>query len=270
MLQRVLREPLLYFLLAGAVLFLLAGRFGGDARPRIVVGDAERTRLADQWQAQMGRPPTAAELDALVDQWIREEIYYREALAMGLDDGDVVIRRRLAQKLSFLTEDMATAGPVDEETLRRYHEAHPERYREPVRFSFVHRYFSSDRDDAEADARAALATIEAAEGGGAVPEGDPFVLQQAYLERSGRQISELFGREFTAALERLPTGTWQGPVPSAYGWHLVKVEQRRPSRQQSFDEVADRVAADFRQQQRREAADAYYRSLRERYEIVER
>src|SRR6056297_3885752 len=106
MIVKLLREPLLYFLLAGAALFLISDALGGDAAERIVVSDAERARLAAQWQAQMGRPPTDTELDGLIQQWLREEIYYREAKAMGLDEDDVIIRRRLAQKLTFLTEDL--------------------------------------------------------------------------------------------------------------------------------------------------------------------
>jgi peptidyl-prolyl cis-trans isomerase C len=270
MLQRVLREPLLYFLLVGGLLFVLADRFGGDELRRIAVTEIERNRLADQWQAQMGRPPTDAELEALVEQWIREEIYYREALAMGLDAHDVIVRRRLVQKLTFLTEDLATAEPPDETILRRYHQRHLDRYAEPARFSFVHRYFSGDlRPDAEDDARAALDALNASEGSAeAIPEGDPFILQRGYLERSRQQIGELFGREFAAALVDLRTGTWHGPIASAYGWHLVKVEQRRPGRPLGYDEVATRVANDYRQQQRREANERFYRTLRSRYQVT--
>jgi len=269
MLRRVLREPLTYFLLSGAALFAMAEVFGGDGDERIVVTQSERARLADQWHAQMGRPPTESELEALIQQWVREEIYYREALAMGLDDDDVIIRRRLAQKLTFLTEDLATAEAPDEAALRGYHRRNADRYAEPVRFSFMHRYFSSERrEQARADAEAALRALAQAEGGDVIPEGDPFMLQRSYLERSQREIAELFGREFAAAVSELPVGSWQGPVPSAYGWHLVRVEQQRPARALPFEEVADRVAADFRQEQRREANEAFYATLRERYEIV--
>jgi len=268
MIAKLLREPLLYFLLAGAALFLLTDALGGDAAERIVVSDAERARLAAQWQAQMGRPPTDTELEGLIQQWIREEIYYREARAMGLDEDDVIIRRRLAQKLTFLTEDLATAQAPDEQTLRSYYQANAERYQQPERWSFSHRYFSGERrEQAEADARAALAALNAdGEGGGGA--GDPFMLQRSYVERSQREIGELFGREFAAAVTDLPVGGWQGPVRSAYGWHLVRVEDHEPARQRPFEEVVDQVAADYRQQQRREANEAYFESLLERYQVV--
>ena len=269
MLRWVLREPLSYFLMAGAALFALAEVAGDDDGRRIVISAAERGRLADQWQAQMGRPPTATELEALIEQWIREEIYYREAIAMGLDENDVIIRRRLAQKLTFLTEDLATAEAPNEAALADYHQRHREHYLEPARWSFEHRYFSSERRErADADAGEALARLQAGEGGGAVAQGDPFMLQRSYAERSQREIAEAFGREFAAAIVDLPVGTWQGPVPSAYGWHVVKVEGRHSPRALPFAEVAERVAADLRQDQRRDANEAFYASLRGRYEIV--
>ena len=256
------REPLIYFLAAGLALFAIAEAFSGDDAEVIVVSDAERGRLAAQWRAQMGRPPGEAELAGLVEQWIREEIYYREALALGLDQGDVIVRRRLAQKLTFLTEDLATGTATDSATLEAYHAEHAERYTEPERFTFSHRYFSSERrDQAEADARAALATPD--------PAGDPFLLQQHYAARSTQQIAELFGREFAAALTELTVDErWQGPLRSAYGWHLVRLEQRHSERRQPFDEVAERVAADYQQDRRRLANEAFYESLRGRYRVV--
>jgi len=265
MIAKLLREPLLYFLLAGAALLLISGAIGRNGTERIVVSDAERARLSAQWQAQMGRPPTDTELDGLIQQWIREEIYYREAKAMGLDEDDVIIRRRLAQKLTFLTEDLATAEAPDEQALRDYYRANAGRYEEPEQWSFSHRYFSGERrEQAEADARAALAAIVAGDEG----IGDPFMLQRSYVARSQREIGELFGREFVGAVTELPVGGWHGPIRSAYGWHLVKVEEHEHARQRSFEEVADQVAADYRQQQRREANEAYFESLLKRYEVV--
>lgn len=254
----------MYFLLAGAALFILTRTLGGDDARHIVVSEAERARLSAQWQTQMGRPPTDNELSALVEQWIREEIYYREAIAMGLDQDDVIIRRRLAQKLTFLTEDLATADAPSRKTLQAFYEAHLDRYQEPERWTFSHRYFSGERrEQPQAEARAALQALAE----GAAPAGDAFMLQQDYVGRSQREIAELFGREFAADLAELPAGGWQGPVRSAYGWHLVRMDDRQPPRQLAFQEVADRVAADYRQEARREANEAYYRSLRARYEI---
>jgi len=262
MIGRVLREPLLYFLGAGALLFWLTGASSGASDSHdIVVTAAERQRLQDQWTAQVGRAPSTAELARLVDDWTREEIYYREALALGLDDGDVIIRRRLVQKLEFLTQDMAATAEPTLAELTGHYEIHADRYREPERFSFVHRYFSSQRPDAETAAHAAAADDGA--------EGDPFILQRTYAARSEAEIAELFGKEFAAAITALPTGVWSGPVRSAYGWHAVRVDTRIPARLPPLEEIRERVGRDLQQARRDAANAAFYAALRARYRIVE-
>lgn len=263
--SRLLREPLLYFLAAGAALFLMGEMLGGDPNMRIVVSEAERERLSAQWQAQMGRPPSDTELNALVEQWIREEIYYREALAMGLDQDDVIVRRRLTQKLTFLTEGLATAETPTEATLQDYYAANAERYRQAQRFTLSHRFFSADRhQDAHATALAALPQDDSGE----PAPGDPFMLPNSYVERSVPELARLFGREFAAALPTLPLQAWSGPVQSAYGWHLVRIEAQRPARQLEYREVSDRVLEDYLQTHRQQANEARFAALRERYRVV--
>jgi parvulin-like peptidyl-prolyl isomerase len=232
----------------------------------IEITGAERARLKDQWQAQMGRAPSEQELTGLIDQWIREEIYYREAKRMGLDNNDIIIRRRLAQKLTFLTEDVATSATPSEDELQTFFRENSDRYTVPARVSFRHRYFSTERrSDARADAAAAIAA-------GAVADesisGDPFMLQLAYAQRSQREIADLFGAEFALALQELPEGGWQGPIASAYGWHAVTIEQRIDSRVPTFEEIARKVSIDHKQELRRLANERYYDGLRSRYEIV--
>jgi len=256
-----LREPLLWFLLAGTALFALANS-GDDAEP-VVVSEADVQRLAAQWQAQMGRPPTQAELEGLVEQYVREEIYYREAKRMGLDRNDTIIRRRLAQKLRFVTEDLAVPAEPTTAELEAYYAEHAERYRQPPRFSFEQRYFSADRrDDAEAAAAASAAAGDEGD------PGDPFMLQRSYRERSGRQIADLFGGPFALAVTRLDAGDWSGPVRSAYGWHAVKVQEKLPELQLTLTEARDDVVADWQQARRETANEAYYAELRSRYDVV--
>ncbi|MEZ5559099.1 MAG: peptidylprolyl isomerase [Pseudomonadales bacterium] len=267
--RRILREPLVYFLLAGGALFFVADLLRGDGTDRTIVIDSlERQRLIDQWQSQMGRPPSERELAGLIEQWIREEIYYREALALNLDRDDIIIRRRLAQKLAFLTEDLATASPAEDADLEAYYRANIDRYTEPERFTFSHRYFSSQRHaDAQAAARAALEIARGRPADAADLPGDPFMLQRAYAARSEREIAELFGRDFAASLASLETGAWNGPVQSAYGWHIVYVDARLPAEQLPFQTVRERVGNDLQQRRRSEANEAFYQSLRARYEI---
>ena len=257
-----LKDPLVAFLGIGAALFIAASWLDTDTANHIIdVDAAEVNRLTQQWNAQMGRSPTAEELEGLIKNFIQEEIYFREALRLSLDQGDIIVRRRLVQKLNFLTEDIAASQPPSEAALRAYYDANAERYRLPARYSFRHRYFSTDRRaNAKADAEAALGNPEA--------RGDPFMLQRAYAERSERAVGDLFGREFAAALAQLEAGPlWQGPIRSAYGWHLVKLEQVLPQAQPPFAEVASRVATDLTAQRREEANTAYYEALRSRYEV---
>lgn len=264
------REPLVYFLAAGAALFWLwSWQSTADADYRIEIDAPERERLAAQWQAQMGRVPTAAELAGLVEQFVREEIYYREALRMGLDRDDVIIRRRLAQKLTFLTEDIATATQPTQAALRAHYEANLPRYVSRERVSFQHRYFSAERHaDAEARARDAVAALNAGRGPSYQP--DPFMLQADFAKRTDNEVSALFGNQFAAHLFALDVDVWDGPVRSAYGWHAVHVSAREPARQLDLAEVAERVARDLAQSQREAANRQYYEALRARYEVVDR
>ena len=211
----------------------------------------------------MGRPPTEEEARGLLEHWLKEEILYREAKKLGLDADDTIIRRRLAQKLTFLNEDLANAEPPTKEELEAYFREHSADYRIPERYSFEHRFFSGDRrENAQEDARKALGNPETS--------GDPFILQRTYADRSAREIADLFGRSFAEGLAALESGrrdAWQGPVPSAYGWHIIRLTGRTPARDPRFEEVRDAVHRDLLQTRRREANEVFYQALRERYDI---
>ena len=262
MVKTLLKDPLVLFLALGMVIFWIAAAgAGGDSDSLIEVGQPDLVRLNDQWQAQMGRPPTPEELNGLVEQYIQEEVYFREAQRLSLDEGDIIVRRRLVQKLRFLTEDIATGQPPSTADLRAYFDANAERYRQPERYSFSHRYFSTDRrEDAHADAAAALIDPGIA--------GDPFMLQRSYAARSAQQIGNLFGTAFAEQLAALePDKRWQGPIRSAYGWHLVQLDERLPELLPPVDEVANQVASDLNMERREQANAAYYQNLLERYEV---
>ncbi len=259
-LWRVVFDPLIVFVVLGAALFWMTSRLQ-EQPDRIVISQGTIERTQAQWQAQMGKPPSEEELDNLLEDSIREEIYYREAKRLGLDAGDTIIRRRLVQKLTFVTEDIADSGSVTDDDLRAYFDDNLERYVEPARWSFRHRYFSADRrDDAESDARAAIIDESI--------EGDAFMLQSAYAQRSMSDVANLFGRQFASALPTLAVGEWTGPVRSAYGYHAVRVESALPQRQLTFSEAAERIAADLKSDRRNRANQDYFDRLRARYEVV--
>ena len=264
------RDPLFAFLLVGAAIFGAELWLGGATDDRtIIVPQAQVDRLAALWQTQMGRPPESGELEALIDDHVREEVMVREAARLGLDQGDAIIRRRLAQKLSFLTEDLATFEPPSADELRTYFAENKGRYATPAVITFSHIYFSPDRrGDAAGDAERALATLD--------PDawrrtGDPFMLGRTYAHASHSRIESDFGADFLGTLDRLaPTAVWQGPVESAYGFHLLRIDAKSPALGADYESVAARVARDFDAARRAAANAAYFDDLLAQYTVVRR
>ena len=262
------RDPLLAFLLIGAVIFGADAWLGGDADNRvIVVPQAQVDRLATLWETQMGRPPSASELDALIDDHVREEVMVREAQRLRLDEDDAIIRRRLAQKLSFLTEDVATLEPPGADELMQYFDDNRARYATPAVATFSHIYFSPDRrDDAAGDARRALAVLDP---GAWRKAGDPFMLGRTYAHASMSRIERDFGTDFLTALDALAPGPdWQGPIESAYGVHLVRLDAVSPALGADYASVAPRVARDFEAARRAAANAAYFEELKSQYTVI--
>ena len=263
--RRWLRDPLVAFLAIGAAVFGAEWALRDNSRT-VVVTPAQAERLAELWATQMGRAPSASELDALIDDHVREEILVREAKRLRLDEDDVIVRRRLAQKLSFLSEDLAALEPPPAAALQRYFEANRQRYETPATVSFSHIYFSPDsRQDAAADARRALAGLN--------PQawrstGDPFMLGRTYAYSSMARVRKDFGDAFAEALAGLDVdAAWQGPLQSSYGFHLLRVDARTAAKGADYASVAVRVGADFDAQRRAEANRRYFDDLLARYEV---
>ena len=264
------RSPLLVFLLLGTGIFAcerwLAAR---DAGQRIVTVTGEQVdALRARWDAQWGRPPTDRELRGLLDEAVREEILYREALRLGLDRDDLIVRRRLAEKMTFMLEDNAQLPAPGAREVEAYFAAHAERYREPRRTTFRHVYLSGDaRADPRRDATALLEVVRAGGADGWRRAGDPFPLLSEYADRTDREIAELFGADFAAALDGLPAGDWRGPLGSTHGAHLVQVLNRSTPRPPALDDVRERVVPDLLEAQRRDQNRVALRALRERYDV---
>jgi peptidyl-prolyl cis-trans isomerase C len=274
--KKLFREPLLHFLLIGAMLFglhaLLQPRKPEEvpSARRIVIsqGDLERLRLT--WQMQWQRPPTAEEWQGLVEAHIREEVLYREALALGLDRNDTIVRRRLAQKFEFLTQDLAASRPPTDAELASFFEQHRERYRVATRLSFSHVYFNPDRRGpaVERDVQEALARLLAGTAHEAAELGDPFLLDHELWRRTTGEVEQMFGRAFAEAVVNVVPGTWQGPIASGYGWHLVRVDERAAARLPDLAEVQNQVQRDWADAQRRMANEEVFARVRSRYEVV--
>jgi peptidyl-prolyl cis-trans isomerase C len=262
--------PLAVFLLLGLGVFAL-DRWrddGGAAAQTIEVTPEQLAGIQARWSAQWDRPPTEQELAGLVDDAVKEEVLYREALRLGLDRDDTIVRRRLAQKMTFMLEDgAAVLSPTDAE-VEAYHAARRERYLEPRRTTFVHVFLSDDRRaDPVGDAGELLGALERGDGERWRQLGDPFMLLREYAERSDQEIGELFGGPFADALADLPPHTWRGPIRSAYGTHLVRVVARTEPRTPPLDEVRAQVVEDLVADRRREQNDMAFEELRARYDV---
>lgn len=259
----------MHFFLLGAVIFVFAGRLQEStvSPDRIVVGRGQIEQLARTFERTWQRAPTHEELAGLVDDWIRTEIAVRQARAMGLDDGDLVIRRRLRQKLEFLTEDVAQAAPTDDE-LRDHLANHANEFRTPTRFTFRQIYFSPEaRPDPVGAARAVLRSLAR---GAADPAtaGDRLLVPDAFADAPDREVASLFGQPFVDALATAPQGRWSGPITSGYGLHLVLLEDRRGGVVPPLEEIRPAVEREWQSARRARTLDEAYRRMRERYEVL--
>jgi peptidyl-prolyl cis-trans isomerase C len=255
-LVRVLREPLTHFFLLGALLFLLhaalqekSGPGAPAPRSRVVrLTGADLQTLRATHAASWKREPSAAELADLAASHLSEEILFREAASLGLDDGDEVVRRRLIEKMTVLSRPQAAAGEPSEAQLRAWYQAYRHRFRQPARLGFEQIFFDPKlRKDARAVATSALAGLVGRGPAEPAPAGlgDSFALPSRMSDRTDTQVAHLFGPAFAQALLAAPVGTWSGPVASNFGLHLVRVDRRDPERVPSFEEARRHVRADW-------------------------
>jgi hypothetical protein len=267
-LSRLVRQPLVHFVLIGAAIFAVFGWFD-DTPPatrtdRIVVAEARVAQLADGFAAVWRRTPTEDELRGLVDDFIREEVYVREALALGLDRDDALIRQRLRQKMEFLTASAADAVVPSEADLRAF-------YADRVgRFTTLPRIALDQVFLGEAPDQRAVADVLAALDRGVAHEtlGARTLLPPSLPPSPANVVDGTFGRGVFEAVFDLQPGTWTGPVRSAYGSHLFRVTERTPATPLAFDAVRGEVEAEWRRARAEAFAEAHYQALRARYEIV--
>ena len=271
--RALLKEPLLHFLVAGVALFALHGWMNpgepaAASRPTVVIGKGDVDWLAETWARQWNRPPSQEEWRGLVNSFLKEQLLAREAVAMGLDGDDTIVRRRLAQKLEFLVQDTARLGEPTEAELRSYYDEHVEAFRTDARFSFAQIYFNPDRRaDAASDAQAALRELSRAK---ALPGdlGDRLMIEADLHDVDERTAAALFGSKFAETLHELERDAWTGPVESGYGLHLVRLGAVQPAAQRPFAEVRDEVLVRWREERSQEAYAAYFADLLEKYEVV--
>jgi peptidyl-prolyl cis-trans isomerase C len=276
-LKRWLREPLLLFLVLGAAMFAAyaalnpgSGRSQSSKRIELTTEDLRQLEIA--FAAQWNRPPTPEEAAGIVQMRIHEEVLYREALALGLDKEDTIVRRRMAQKMEFLSEDLANTRQPTTDVLKVWFEQNSQRFAVAPRASFRHLYFSPDvrGRNAGEDAARALAKItgEPEDSPAAAALADRFMLQDYYGDRSAEQLGKEFGQKFARALFQLKSGSWQGPIESGFGWHLIWIDSIIPTRVPLFEEVEADVKEAWIQDWRAEVRRKAYETMRAQYEVV--
>jgi len=273
-LSTILREPLIHFFVLGAGIFLLFGLIGGseeDQTDTIIVKAGQIDRMVEGWKKTRMRAPTVDELKGLIEDRIREEIYYREALAMGLDRDDMIIRRRLRQKMEFLSHDLTAQVDPTEAELEAYLQENTIMFLIEPWITFRHIYLNLDKrgNDTHDDALRLLARLRSGDNKiDAATLGDPFPLPRDYESVPESDVRNLFGRDFTAQLLTQELNVWHGPVPSGYGLHLVLIRERTKPRIPELDEVRDAVSREWVETRRRETNEEIFKQLRERYTVV--
>jgi len=271
---RWLKEPLFHFLLIGAGLFLLYGwQTDDDAlRPdQIVFTEAKIDQFINLWERKWQRLPTQQELQGLIEQQVREEVLYREALAMGLDKDDQVVRRRMSQKMEFISNDLASLVEPDDEQLQTYLDEHPQKFTIPGRISYSQVYLNANQrgERVYADAERLLTELSQSTVDIDISmAGDSFMGGYSFNNETDFGAARLFGKAFARELFKLPVGEWTGPVESGYGLHLVHVDSRTDSRAPSLAQVRDKVRGEWLSEQQRKTNDLLYSELRKRYEIT--
>ncbi len=267
--MRLWREPLVHFMLIGAALFVfygLARDVASEAPDQIVVTSGQVEQLKANFKRTWTRTPTQEEMDALIENFVREEVFYREALAMGLDQDDPLVKRRLRMKPEMMLEDLSTQD-VNDEALAAYLHENPDRFRSEAQIAFRQVYLNPDkRQDLEGDAKSLLASLNG--GASANTLGDATLLP-ADLELSTRSnVVATFGEHFAEGVMTLAPGDWTGPVYSTYGAHLVQIGERIAARQPKLAEIRELVKREYQVQLRNEQNDLAYRKLRQNYDVT--
>ncbi|MHC5108938.1 MAG: peptidyl-prolyl cis-trans isomerase [Planctomycetota bacterium] len=275
-LNNLVREPLFHFLAIGAMLYALSVKYGTatEAEPdnTITITTGEIDWLTQSFSQRWHRPPTPEEFEGILTAHIREKVLYLEALAMGLDQDDVIIRRRLAQKLEFLFQDLSDLKRPSEEELLAYFQDNLDNYQEPEVTTFTHVYVDPDArgdqtlDDAEQILTALKALDDPTQGHEEL--GDRFMLQSYYPRRPSLEIAKLFGKGFAQAIDELSPGQWHGPVLSGYGVHLVYVHDRSQEPPPTYEEVQSTILEDWQAEQRQKFNEQFVAGLMARHNIV--
>lgn len=266
--HRWLREPLLHFIVLGVIVFTLHRWLASAPANRIVVSASIINGLRQEHVRRSGAPPTAAEEAAAIQRFVDGEVFYREARALGLDRDDLIVRRRLTQKMELLTEDSEVIADPSDAVLQAYLDAHRDRYAQPARVSFGHVFIARDRHPSDFETVAARLREQLEAGADPATLGDPFLRGREFTRQSESDVAGIFGTEFAAQVMALPLDQWSAPVRSSFGVHLVRVREKVAAAAPTLELVRNAVQRDWLEEQRAAANRTALERLRKRYEIV--
>ncbi len=270
--MKFLRDPLVHFTLAAALLFAVYAALSRDERQdamaqQVLISEGKIRWLQQTFSNQWQRTPTSEETENLVAGLVEEELLSREAKSLGLDQDDTIIRRRLAQKLGFLIDDTTRIAEPSDAQLRRFYSDNIDHFTSMPAISFRQVYFSpQQRPNVEQDAKAALVLISAGGETGAAL-GDRLMLDAEFHDADQRTVSSLFGADFANAIFAMTPHAWHGPVASGFGFHLVEVTDQRPAESLPFDSVRDKVIVEWRRQEEAKIKAAYLDRLKSKYGV---
>ena len=262
---------LLFFIV---ILIILGPPTSGDDHRRIVITDMDVMQLQVGFMRTWQREPTLTELRAKLQNFIREEVLYREALSRGYDKDDMVIRRTLMRKMEFLAEGQVDEKGITDEEIQAYLAIRPEKYRVPPSLSFAQIYFNRDKrgSETEQDVKTVISRLDQQEFDFRQLQqfGDRFMLQNHYVSQSPQEIRAQFGEEFATQVFQLSPDQWQGPVPSGYGLHAVYVYDLEESYLPEWDQIKDKILMDMLLEERNAAKEQYYTEILRQYQLVYR
>jgi hypothetical protein len=262
--KKIIQEPLFHFLAIGMLLFIVYGLINTEeSKDEIIIDTNLVSELSAKWQSKRDRQPNLLELRGMVDEYITQEVLYREALAMNLDHNDEIVKRRLAQKMEFISDQLAESLQPSEEMLKEFHNLHREQYKKPAIYTLQQVYFNTNKNEnAYENALAALRTNDPSS------QGDRISLPSTITETMADKIARNFGSSFIIALDSLPLNTWKGPIRSGLGIHLVNISKKTPGGYFSYDEISNKVNIDYNFEASKNFKKELVTTLLEKYAIT--
>ena len=268
--KKVFREPLIHFLLLGLGLFILYGIVSKNQvdEDTIIIDDFDVNNIIASWEMQWKRLPTDQELKSLILQNIKQEIFYQEALKINLDHNDEIIKRRLSQKMQFLSNDIASLKQPDAEDLKQYYKDHIDKYKSPYSYSLYQIIFSPDyREDPKADAIKTLAELGKVNPDKAKSSGDRMPFPFYYQNMDENELNRELGLNFSNSLRRIDSNKWNGPVKSGFGYHLVYITDKKEPSPIDFEIIRNEVERDYEYDQQKLLEEEIYEEYRKNYHI---